>query len=1042
MPEGSAVLARALSDPDGEVAYGAAALLRAPARLDHIAPLLGDIAAALDRSNDLRSRQELGALFVDAFYPGTTLAQRAPAIDLLRRILVQQGMQLASGELRANQKTNAIGLVHLGLDSIESYRLLRRVAAREDFELDARRIAAWGMAISDWQPRTPEARDELKARLRHAEEDPLLRRYAARGLAAYLDRDAVEVLLDTLVAGDATARHASARSLAWMARTVAELPAPAAAGARDALPARLHERLRTERQAEPLVRMLDVVVRLPPDTGRSLPVALALLDHPSDEVVALALNWLFTLKTDVGFIGAVVERHRTLRPGVAQDGLALWLLTALSPLSDEQIAALPEAYRPVLRRVAEARGTQPGDLTEPAGRGSTWLEDDAPAWEAGPPLGASPASPAPAVAPLAVGLAGQASPAAAESPAATGPQALPALSARLASPADWREFTFPTRRVIDGKLFPDTPPDSWSLKAMVAARSDWAYRINNALDRAGDTWQARLRKFVGDNLAASIGVAALGTLSLGSLLLLGLYYRLARRPWRIVPWAQRLRAASTDRLNVFGLANVRLRALLRWLVCIAPFEDRPRTLDAWLQHHLGALQRSFAAIPAVQLRSQVHRRPLAVDGRAPQPFELADARRLLGTGDAAGDTRHTVLVIHGEGGSGKTTLACELARWAWAPNAAERLHPGHAIVPVLIERDLAAGLAQPSAQQVELKLVEAVRSELQRMLDGRHARVDDTLVRQLLAQRRLMVIVDHLSEMSEASRLLLERVGNADFPVRLLVLTSRFRENGIAGAHRVQTPQVAGAAAASELYWHFVRAEHVQRFGEPLRDDRYALALARLDELHLIVRDRSVSVLLVKLYADFVVSGFDAAGVAEMTPRSVPQVMQWHVRNSSRDAAKSQSAHSELLLLEESLADAKIVGWECVRPTLAPGKAWKDQLYAVLPARASGRHAQQRLEWLMVKASLVRQYDYGSTDEVTFVMDPLAEYLAAFHLADDARGEGRLLRQHGPALLALDGQASGFRRALDDCFADEFGQPFAALLASRYGIVGEAVATA
>ena len=101
------------------------------------------------------------------------------------------------------------------------------------------------------------------------------------------------------------------------------------------------------------------------------------------------------------------------------------------------------------------------------------------------------------------------------------------------------------------------------------------------------------------------------------------------------------------------------------------------------------------------------------------------------------------LLIWGEGGSGKTSLACQIAKWAMSEDKEERLC-NHLMLPALIEQELTSSEDQSA-------FINAVGRQLQDLTDQPNPILEEMLER-LLRHRRVLVIVDHLSEMSEATR--------------------------------------------------------------------------------------------------------------------------------------------------------------------------------------------------------------------------------------------------------------------------------------------------
>lgn len=1038
-------LASLLDDADPDVNLGAAsALVGRSDSGDELARLARAYGRTFVTNGDQLVRSTISPFMIACHFDGLALDQRQPAIDQLRSLLQFQASPSIGSE--AGVPALLRGLVYHGVDSPEAYRLFRTFVRRPGVPLEQRQIAAWGMSVSEIQARTPDARAELEQRLADPAEDAQVRAHSAAALAALQDVPAVDRLLDALIGADDTMRRASSFALH---RLVVQLPISSPPRAH--LLKRVNELLDKRQSPQAHQQLIHLARRGGLAHADALTHASRLLRHDAQEVMVLAGDWLLELTlpplpvTDAARdVHQLATLYVSTAPGSDRSTIAARALTTvLMNMETGDLSTIDERHWPALRRLAtQLREIGRQDKVTAAAQAASAAADPTTGvniYDSGidlpelstviPMIGVSlpenifrltnDAVPVPprsdfVGAPLhtwtkvgSVGYElkfGMA--------AGRGLRDVQSISGKLGEPL---------------KVFP-IEEASGTIRA--------ADRIDAYLDKAADTAWNRISKAAEANSVVAVVLIVVAVLlvllaiSVLSFLAFLLYFLVSKRPWRLAGWGRAIRATGTGRVQLPWL-SFHLPSILRWIVCIAPFERRAKVLDAWVAHHLGTMQARFADLPAIRLRSQVFARPLFVEGRmTPGDFGPEEARSCLRLND--GEPLHrALLVVHGDGGSGKTTLACEIAHWAWATNPAKRLHPRHPIVPIFIERDFNRGGAA-SADPLPA-LLGAIRDELQQLLGARD-KVDAALVADLLQQHRLLVIVDHVSELGEASRSLLAKVSHADFPVTLLVLTSRSPEPEVSQATRVHIPLVRGHAAASALYWHFLRARHVDRFQEPLTDARHDIADHHLRGLCSMVRDRSVSVLLVQLYADFVWSQLEDDGPApERTdmPRSVPQVMQWSVRNAARDAARAGDAGLETGLLEETLLDAKLVGWECVKATLKPAKAKKTQVVAALKGRASSRTPEARLDWLLSKAHLVRLDDFGSLDEVAFVLDPLAEYMAAYHWVDLCEAQPLALPPDVERLLALDPADSGLRAALDDCFLDEFGKDFAAVIAER-----------
>jgi hypothetical protein len=113
--------------------------------------------------------------------------------------------------------------------------------------------------------------------------------------------------------------------------------------------------------------------------------------------------------------------------------------------------------------------------------------------------------------------------------------------------------------------------------------------------------------------------------------------------------------------------------------------------------------------------------------------------------------------IVGVGGAGKSTLACALARWAFEDDPAQRL-AAYRIIPVFVAEETT-------------DLFESVSGNLRRMLEGED--IPQDLIRGLLATKRMVVIIDALSERGPETQRHVEEFYKLSEPINSLVVTSR-----------------------------------------------------------------------------------------------------------------------------------------------------------------------------------------------------------------------------------------------------------------------------
>jgi hypothetical protein len=154
--------------------------------------------------------------------------------------------------------------------------------------------------------------------------------------------------------------------------------------------------------------------------------------------------------------------------------------------------------------------------------------------------------------------------------------------------------------------------------------------------------------------------------------------------WKRPRWLLHL---SDDGLEIpIGSGNV-LRLGSRLFQAL---KYRDRVLDAWLKEHHQRIQERFSALATVEQRRHHLGLPVQV-GQKLEP-DLTPARLQQLQGAIGG-----LVLISGEGGVGKTSLALQIAGWALAGRLTAR-----PVVPVLVEADL----------QGEESLLSRVRSSL------------------------------------------------------------------------------------------------------------------------------------------------------------------------------------------------------------------------------------------------------------------------------------------------------------------------------------------
>jgi HEAT repeat protein len=409
----------------------------------------------------------------------------------------------------------------------------------------------------------------------------------------------------------------------------------------------------------------------------------------------------------------------------------------------------------------------------------------------------------------------------------------------------------------------------------------------------------------------------------------------------------------------------------------------PRVLDAWISRQIGSARERFEEKPTVRDRQVYVSIPISLDGRTlPELAQQSQEFKRIFDGSQC-------LLIWGESGSGKTSLACKLARQAMSEDASERLCK-HKMIPILIEQDL--DFEVPNGRDL---LQESIKGQLQKLIRDSES-IPDELLENLLRQRRVLVIVDHLSEMNEQTRQKI-RPGLPSFAANALIVTSRLEE-GLDNISRtiIQPLKLEGKRLIPFMQGYLAYKGKQNLFS----DDEFSSAYTQLAR---IVGKRNITVLLAKLYVEQMIAHKEGA-LDDTLPKSIPGLMLSYL--NELNTASLEKRINDLTVRQ----DAKIVAWECIKGDYRSTFSRRNDLLQAL----GGDTAEERFTHLKDRLRIIQSSDIS--DEVRFSLDPLAEYLAALYLLE-ACSAGKLNWQS--FLNDLEGdnpeEIQSFMLALKDC---------------------------
>lgn len=429
---------------------------------------------------------------------------------------------------------------------------------------------------------------------------------------------------------------------------------------------------------------------------------------------------------------------------------------------------------------------------------------------------------------------------------------------------------------------------------------------------------------------------------------------------------------------------------LRFVLFIGWLHYHPRVLDAWVKKQIEVAREAFAHKSTVSDRKVYIPIPVVMDGTAIAELCSEDLHTTFWDG-------RQCLLIWGEGGIGKTSLACQLAKWAMSDHKLERLSR-HRMLPVLIEQELDFKLPEDKSP-----FREAIRGQLQALIDAAEP-INDEFLEKLLRQRRILVIVDRLSELSEETRQEI-RPGHPDFPANALIVTSRVEET----LDEVPKTTVKPLRIEGNRLSSFLEAYLNQRHKRELfTDPEYFDACGQLSRM---VGQRNITVLLAKLYAEQMIAKKE--GSEGILPDNIPDLMLSYLNELNRDTADDEPDN---LAVHE---DAKIIAWECLKHYYRPAPAKREAILDALQTQteADEETVKARLKHLEKRLRIVQAIG-PAQDQICFALDPLAECLAALHLVeqyqDDREAWSRWLMEADTMPGAPD-TIQGFLLAMRDC---------------------------
>jgi hypothetical protein len=300
-------------------------------------------------------------------------------------------------------------------------------------------------------------------------------------------------------------------------------------------------------------------------------------------------------------------------------------------------------------------------------------------------------------------------------------------------------------------------------------------------------------------------------------------------------------------------------------------------------------------------------------------------------------------------------------------------------------------------------LLETVRGKLKH-LTGQPQSLRKELVAVLMEKKHILVIVDNLSGMSDATRLCIQPQ-RAEFPGAALIVTSRLKEEKLETAATFETVLLTGNRVSQ-----FVQS-YIEIQGKSGLFDTDQEFHSNCNKLSQIAGtgERKITPMFAKLFLDHLINAKDS-GSRQPLPDNIPDLVLRYVDNlNPNDAAVNKR--------QQSLEDAQTVAGLCVKKSFTPIAVSKSDIIKSLKDEDS-EDSEDRFEYLKDVLGLlkVEKPREGSKYMVRFLLDPLAEYLAAYKVVNSYQGRTNLWTN---LMTRIDNEEServeSFLLALNDC---------------------------
>jgi HEAT repeat protein len=506
-------------------------------------------------------------------------------------------------------------------------------------------------------------------------------------------------------------------------------------------------------------------------------------------------------------------------------------------------------------------------------------------------------------------------------------------------------------------------------------------RVIEFLEAVETGWPQVIARFLTTHTA--VLEASLLLLAYAAWFLVVNFVLLKKTPLQILAWSDKLAGFEYKLPSWLGGVNIPLRNMF----LIGLYWRHDRVLDAWVRSRVEVYRKRIQADRTFLDRATFVPLPVLVNGETLPELDRRHLRSMCS------ENRWRILV-NGEGGLGKTTLACRIALWSMLGGSEQQLWPKRQMLPIFVEP--ATGI---DALRDLNEFRNALLSRFEHFLG--EPRMSLELFCALLESGRILVVLDGLSEFaSPVCKLAGLLANNIDLPIAALLVTSRLREGIEADV------EISPCRVDKQHLVAFMSAYVGQAGARDIKDAVLFEACQRLARM--LDGSLGSTPLLAKMYAEQLVSIYKPGKILEELPQTIPDLMLSYISVLNRHRKQSEPDNPTVHRA------AAIAAWHCIKETFRPGPASKAEICQELIGLGLPPGLIEDIEQ---RLGLIRTILPAET-YIHFLLDPLSEYLAALRtvsMIGNCDVEWRTFLCAADAKEGAPDAIHGFLSALSDC---------------------------